>query len=775
MEGGDEESLAPGISDYSWLQEEHACLRASYQALRRETRELKAQISQKKQKLSDFQSQINNHLEGVAHQKQVLSTRVEGLEMEQRQLQALDVQHKQEERSLRPRIDEAVAEHAATEARIQVLMDRLVILLSSASAASMDTMMSEILEEFHGSLLSIDEKKQSGKFRLIAARRENHDFAIRLSGEQSETKRLHDKLCTLQGDLYHGRLRKEAGDAHGERSCRTLWTEEDSRNSIGLPSPDFTSGGIGRRETQAPPVVPSKATAPNLSSKTTERTPSLSADKSSGERRAQEVMEAYLKEALDRISFQAAVVRIRPGVYTFGEDEGYLRLAPDGTVVARSLDGLDEVPLEDFLGDLTLKQGREFEQRHGRQMAENTSAQDDAKLNRLASAADDAAGCGGKQRTQLEEEKIRRLAGWIEDECRQATQKQVVATAGDDAAGRVRQPAEVAPPPARRIAGHNGDEAAGCSRQMEIRNATSNVGPDCVGGVSPLEAISSVPRLPEQLSEEATTEKAPNHLMSGGSGGSSSSRAPAENSSIATSSSNRGITTTQVSAPSSATATTKAPILPASPRPGNRSLGSIRSIGGVLSPSRLASPRNAGISGNVSPSRIPLGSKTGSSSPSRWTPQVAQSRAQPPPALTPRNAVQPQRAVVVPVSAPPLIAASTAQNSRRALRSKSPPQHVQHLPTGGVITTPRGIASQGGVVVGEAHGSSVTVSIGGKRLSAGGSLELPVGGMNNRPQSTSPSRRFQSPQPSLRTGTPGRLASRTSPVAVPILAKSVRR
>jgi hypothetical protein len=438
----DEESLVAGISDCGLLQEQQGCLQASVASLRRESRELKAQISQKMNKQSDFRNQMNNHFESVAHQKQLLSTRAEGLEMEQRQLQALDAQHKQEERSLRPRIDEAVADHAATEARIQVLMDRLVLLLSSANAASTGGMTSQILEEFQSSLLNLDDKIQTGKARLEAARRENHDFAIRLSEEQSETKRLHDKLCSLQSRLYHGRLRKEAGDPQGESSRHGSWAEEDSSSQKpAAPSAavEISSGGSERHEAKGSPAASVSAKRGASSRRSTQSTPSPAKENSAGDRKALEAMEETLKEALDRISFQEPVVRVKPWYYSFGPngtDPAYLRRTSDGTVQARpgpntslALDGSDDwVPLEDFLNDLCLKHSREFELRKGNvvpdfQMLPDSqnpqhssrpsvtaetavtswSTSEEDRDEPRANAGDDAAGYGGKTSAALEE------------------------------------------------------------------------------------------------------------------------------------------------------------------------------------------------------------------------------------------------------------------------------------------------------------------------------------------------------------------------------------
>jgi chromosome segregation ATPase len=274
------------------LQEQRAYLQSKISTLRRETRELCSQISQKQRKQSDFRNDINNHLSSVANQKQHLSMRAEGLEMEQRQLQALDAQHKQEERFLRPRLDEAVADHAATEARIQVLMDRLVVLLSSANSAS-STMTSQILEEFQGSILNLDEKIQTGKARLESARRENHDFAIRLSDEQAETKTLHDKLCSLQSRLYQGRYfaakRAEAGDLLAESPSRAAQTVDDKSCS---------PGRCRRCEHTETPAVSSTNGESNWSCGATQKTPAPTTENGLSDRRAVEAMEETLREVL---------------------------------------------------------------------------------------------------------------------------------------------------------------------------------------------------------------------------------------------------------------------------------------------------------------------------------------------------------------------------------------------------------------------------------------------------------------------------------------------
>jgi hypothetical protein len=95
-------------------------------------------------------------------------------------------------------------------------------------------MVTQIVEEFRQSLCVLDEKIQNGKYRLQNARRENHEIAVRLSAEQSETKRLHDNLCNLQSRLYHQRFSKDIPDSERDSSLEQEqaspppWAQSDS-------------------------------------------------------------------------------------------------------------------------------------------------------------------------------------------------------------------------------------------------------------------------------------------------------------------------------------------------------------------------------------------------------------------------------------------------------------------------------------------------------------------------------------------------------------------
>lgn len=350
--------VVSSVSQHAELHEDNACLGVKIQLMRQETRDLKGQIRQKQRKQSDFKSQMTNHFISVAHQKQLLNTRVEGLEAEQRQLQSMEAQHQQEEVSVKARIDDAIADHSTCEARIQVLMDRLVTLLSSAP--SPETMVSQIIEEFEQSLLGLDEKIQTGKARLEVARRENHELAVRLSEEQSETKRLHDTLCSLQSRLYGERFQREAPEAE----------EKPVPSMLAMLKAKCLSSGMERAVTPEAPVAAADDAAGQIPAKSPDSKGTAAASpagNSMNERRTM-ALEERLREVLDRVSFEDPVVRIKPGQYKFGAHLAYLICTTDGDLLAlpgsEAPEGLEGgrqpeasrwMRVEDFISDLRAK------------------------------------------------------------------------------------------------------------------------------------------------------------------------------------------------------------------------------------------------------------------------------------------------------------------------------------------------------------------------------------------------------------------------------------
>jgi len=235
---------------------------------------------------------------------------------------------------------------------------------------------------------------------------------------------------------------------------------------------------------------------------------------------------------------------------------------------------------------------------------------------------------------------------------------------------------------------------------------------------------------------------------------------------------------------------------PGSPQPGLRSLGSVVSVAGMLSPGRLpsassiahypASPtrlaKAANLGGTLSPrpayGPAPVMSTSGSAGSSASS---AQARAQAPPALTPRQlnvgsfvpqaqglrapspATQPQ---ATRAPSPPVVGAFPASASRPTPVSPAriAPRSISPTPlsTGGMARGfPAGALQQfsatrqGGIVPETMSGGSfsapnavqkgrVITGYGG----TGGSFELPVGGsFVPRTQSTSPSHRPRSPSP----------------------------
>lgn len=208
---------------------------------------LKAVIGESRRKRGEFGHQCHSHIKDRQRCQQVLQARIEALETERSDLQVLSVQQDKEQRQIDERLQEVQAQESETEQRIQRLMDRLVALLSANSTPeTLCAQFAEVQEELKASEERLGRMLVSMQRQHEAARGENRQKAMQLSEEQRRTKRLHDTLCQLQGELFlRYRGRRPSG-------CRP----EGWATALPPPGPAASASASQARVTQ--PAMPSQ-------------------------------------------------------------------------------------------------------------------------------------------------------------------------------------------------------------------------------------------------------------------------------------------------------------------------------------------------------------------------------------------------------------------------------------------------------------------------------------------------------------------------------------
>jgi len=169
--------------------------------LKREKGDLKGQLCESRQKEADFVAQMDLHMKDVNRTERVLHARIEALDAENSELRSRSAQQRGEQSQLEARLEEAHSQFTETEQRIAKLMDKLVNLLSAGM--STDVVHREFVEELALSEQRLQKQFESMLDQLLNARNDNRRAALLLSDEQRRTKRLHDTLCALQGELFN--------------------------------------------------------------------------------------------------------------------------------------------------------------------------------------------------------------------------------------------------------------------------------------------------------------------------------------------------------------------------------------------------------------------------------------------------------------------------------------------------------------------------------------------------------------------------------------------
>mmetsp|Transcript_13195 Transcript_13195/g.24374 ORF Transcript_13195/g.24374 Transcript_13195/m.24374 type:complete len:900 (-) Transcript_13195:99-2798(-) len=348
-------------------------------ALRAEIVDLESEVKRYGTKEAEFKPLFDLHLEDVKRNDKTLHSNIDGLESEQSQLRVLFQQQESEQAWLQLREKEGQEQCSQTERRIQVLMDKLVVLLS-ASGFQGNEMHAEILEDLQGSIRKIEAKLQTVQSQLDAARQENREAAVRLSNEQRKTKRLHDELCGKQGDLFSRKLctmpgapsASSAMEPSRMKAGALRWTSKSA--SPPQPGPPEAGAGISQPFTERPahswvpcasPAIPEHGSA---SFDTSRGSPSMSSRSSARERLPpgkMHVLEEKLQQVLTRVAFEDEVIRMATGIYRFGKENAQLRLSMDGEVFASQDDSFWQ-PVADFVDALRAR--RAWQNAHGTEL-----------------------------------------------------------------------------------------------------------------------------------------------------------------------------------------------------------------------------------------------------------------------------------------------------------------------------------------------------------------------------------------------------------------------
>jgi len=383
--------------------------------LRADEAALRAKLAECSVRLPEFGTECDIQIQDSMMHHRVLQARIEGLEAEHANLRAQEAEQLAEQGCVDGLLPEASAQQEEANDRIQRCMDRLVTLLPARSEEEAVAMhLTEVLEELGLSERRLRRQLCSLQDQEQAARMENRKKALQLSDEQRRTKRLHDTLCQLQSEFFHGTWRPP-----GCRSCSSRQRPEACKQATTAADPPPPSPAVPP-STGAPPPDEAQAASPTTGADAAEppREPELRApdeqlpaavlppaavllDDRPHEVRAKEpsspgagpcgdamdpvlplvatppaaqqaapgdiaagptaetpgagqaTMEQRLRQILEAVKFESLVVRLGHGHYQFGKSvRARVQLRADNQVYA-SLDGSDYEPVEVFIARMT--------------------------------------------------------------------------------------------------------------------------------------------------------------------------------------------------------------------------------------------------------------------------------------------------------------------------------------------------------------------------------------------------------------------------------------
>eukprot|EP00929_Paragymnodinium_shiwhaense_P079161 TRINITY_DN41171_c0_g1_i1.p1 TRINITY_DN41171_c0_g1~~TRINITY_DN41171_c0_g1_i1.p1 ORF type:complete len:736 (+),score=170.55 TRINITY_DN41171_c0_g1_i1:102-2309(+) len=377
--------------------------------LRSRKKRLKDRLATYQEKEMEFVSQMDTHMDEVERTEHSLSLRIEQLTTDNDTLRTVTEKRARENSELADKLAETTKQCNESETRVQFLVDRIVALLSNGLANPQQTQAIVNLRQRERGML---QQLEDTRAQYDEVRQQNGELTSRLTEELALSRRLSDQLAEVEERFFHHRATAESQLPHlssSERAARAGGAAPAPALSDGLghSPPGMRSGCLGevpfaergplgtgggfQREEPAPadllPMPPAKSRPPSNLGVVPEMEASLDPSQDnlglSDELHESEMqesnehsreggqvwrsgaaataeglfrMEAQLRDALDRASFECAVVRIEPGVYSFGPSvQAVVELTADGEAIA-SQDGMNFIPIEEFIRNIANEQ-----------------------------------------------------------------------------------------------------------------------------------------------------------------------------------------------------------------------------------------------------------------------------------------------------------------------------------------------------------------------------------------------------------------------------------
>lgn len=361
------------------------------QRLRRQKKRLKVALAAFKQKEKEFVAQMDAHMDEVERTEHDLSKRIDALTTENQQLRELTDRRARENSEQVEKLNETTKQCGESETRVQFLVDRIVALLSAGAADPAQTEAVMNLRQREREMLrQLEDTRQ----QFDEVRQQNGELTSRLTEELSLSRRLSDQLAEVEERFFHQKPEERAGRMHCDSEAPLRAAPRLGARPLGLRS-DQLEAPSERPERAHPPDLPppiSEAEDECVDDNEVEgsgnagKTRSLASEEgcedldeepaaaespgsvqqgsawlSAGPgdavvavtppsaRSRAELMEAKLRDALDKAAFECAVVRIEPGLYNFGPSvEAVVELTEEEEVIASRLGGPFE-PIDDFI------------------------------------------------------------------------------------------------------------------------------------------------------------------------------------------------------------------------------------------------------------------------------------------------------------------------------------------------------------------------------------------------------------------------------------------
>lgn len=367
--------------------------------MRHAKKRLKVELGSYKQKEKQYVAQMDTHMDEVERAEQELSSRIEVLTADSQQLREENETQSRENQDVIDRLSETTKQCGESETRVQFLVDRIVALLSARE--TVDPAQTEAVLSLRQRERDMLRQLEDTRQQFDEVRQQNCEITGRLTEELSLSKRLSEQLAEVEERFMHrpdgaaGRVDGEAGarlgprldtrslGARSELEIPVLPVRREREHPPDMPPPiredeveddesfeadspaanaaDFSFGdhaaaaalarhppqhGDGADEASPLRHVPEEDVTdaePRAASQWLEMGLQPSASRSA-------LMEAKLRDALDRAAFECAVVRLETGVYSFGPSAQAVRVKlSEGEEVVASQAGGPFVPIDDFI------------------------------------------------------------------------------------------------------------------------------------------------------------------------------------------------------------------------------------------------------------------------------------------------------------------------------------------------------------------------------------------------------------------------------------------